>query len=500
MESAKIIKKMENTVNRNEGFDAIVIVASNGASKYWDWRLSETRKGILSPKTKVVCVEEDWEGGAGQLLGTLYAFSKANKIIDLEGLLKKGATVAIYHTAGYGKRMAPLCGTEGNNKPAIKLPKPLKIGNENTLLTLLEAVLYSTQIFAKSREGRISVFWGDQIIIPSRPVKIETKLPVEIFGIKKEFYLSPSEWKKNWQKYGILIPIKGKGVLQREKLDWKQVKELQGRDYLKPDSEGKLKIAKSMGCFSIDFILLKALLNEFKKEIELKKRKLDTDEHLWMPLTSSRDEYVKMGGSPIYWQRIDKFKKEFQKNTGFNIIVGEKNLGKDTLWWDYGNLASYHKNLLKLLEESNEGKAGRKFYDIEKYFVKEKKSGDTKVKNSILINVQAKGKIKNSIIVNSEIGKIDTERAVIINSKAESVIGRNILLYYVKEEKDIKALPHEVITDIVIGEGTKVRMRTSLLRDSKKDWKICLPQNPFSYREIERCLARLADGAFRFKI
>ena len=106
----------------------------------------------------MVCVEEDWEGGAGQLLGTLYAFSKANKIIDLEGLLKKGATVAIYHTAGYGKRMAPLCGTEGNNKPAIKLPKPLKIGNENTLLTLLEAVLYSTQIFAKSREGRISVF------------------------------------------------------------------------------------------------------------------------------------------------------------------------------------------------------------------------------------------------------------------------------------------------------------------------------------------------------
>ena len=99
-----------------------------------------------------------------------------------------------------------------------------------------------------------------------------------------------------------------------------------------------------------------------------------------MPLTSSRDEYVKMGGSPIYWQRIDKFKKEFQKNTGFNIIVGEKNLGKDTLWWDYGNLASYHKNLLKLLEESNEGKAGRKFYDIEKYFVKEKKSGDIKVK------------------------------------------------------------------------------------------------------------------------
>ena len=167
----------------------------------------------------MICVEEDWEGGAGQLLGTLYAFSKANKIMDLEALLKKGGSVAIYHTAGYGKRMAPLCGTEGNNKPAIKLPRPLKMKEGNTLLTLLEAVVYSTQMFAKSRERRISVFWGDQVIIPSRSVKIETKLPVEIFGIKKEFSLYPSEWKKNWQKYGILIPIKGKGVLQREKLN-----------------------------------------------------------------------------------------------------------------------------------------------------------------------------------------------------------------------------------------------------------------------------------------
>ena len=153
---------------------------------------------------------------------------------------------------------------------------------------------------------------GDQIIIPSRPVKIETKLPVEIFGIKKEFYLSPSEWKKNWQKYGILIPIKGKGVLQREKLDWKQVKELQGRDYLKPDSEGKLKIAKSMGCFSMDFILLKALLNEFKKEIELKKRKLDTDEHLWMPLLLQEMNMLKWVAVLFIGKGLINL-KEFQK-------------------------------------------------------------------------------------------------------------------------------------------------------------------------------------------
>lgn len=64
----------------------------------------------------------------------------------------------------------------------------------------------------------------------------------------------------------------------------------------------------------------------------------------------------------------------------------------------------------------------------------------------------------------------------------------------------MKVLPNEVVTDIVLGEGTKIRMRTSLLRDSKKDWTVRLPQNPFSYSEIERCLARLADDAFKWRV
>jgi hypothetical protein len=219
-----------------------------------------------------------------------------------------------------------------------------------------------------------------------------------------------------------------------------------------------------------------------------------------MPLTSARKEYIEEGGSPIYWQRIRRFKKEFQKITEKKVIVGEKNLGKDTLWWDYGNIAVYHKNLLKLLDDSNEGKAAREFYDLEKYLMKKAKSENLKVKNSILINSELKGEVKNSIIVNSKIGKARIEKAVIINSKTKGIKGKNILLYYLDEEKRLRVLPNEVITDIIIGEGTKVRMRTSLLRDSKKDWKIRLPQNPFSYREIERCLARLVNNTFRLKM
>ena len=45
-----------------------------------------------------------------------------------------GASVALYHTAGKGTRMAPLPGAENNNKPGVKLPALLKVGGERRCL------------------------------------------------------------------------------------------------------------------------------------------------------------------------------------------------------------------------------------------------------------------------------------------------------------------------------------------------------------------------------
>jgi len=78
----------------------------------------------------VVAVSEDWtsSGGAGNGLGTLYAWKKACEYAkqncagnpDLENLLKDGSiSAALYHTAGKGTRMAPLPASENNNKPGV---------------------------------------------------------------------------------------------------------------------------------------------------------------------------------------------------------------------------------------------------------------------------------------------------------------------------------------------------------------------------------------------
>ena len=125
-------------------------------------------------------MSEDWaQGGAGNGLGTLYAFEKACRLAtdkfgadyDLKGLLGGGeVSVGLYHTAGKGTRLAPLPASENNNKPGVKLPAVVDVdvgggvgGGDVQPITILEAVVKQTGVYAKSRKGRLSVYWGDQV-------------------------------------------------------------------------------------------------------------------------------------------------------------------------------------------------------------------------------------------------------------------------------------------------------------------------------------------------
>ena len=57
--------------------------------------------------------------------------------------------------------MAPLPGSENNNKPGVKLPVTVAEGQP---VSILEAVIQQTGIYAAYRKGRLSVFWGDQVL------------------------------------------------------------------------------------------------------------------------------------------------------------------------------------------------------------------------------------------------------------------------------------------------------------------------------------------------
>ncbi len=111
----------------------IVCTTDDHQAEYWMKRLSEgicKSAGGTDKFPMVLAVSEDWSaGGAGNGLGTLYAYQKACRQakdiydIDLATLLsEKKVSVALYHTAGKGTRLAPLPASENNNKPGVVSP------------------------------------------------------------------------------------------------------------------------------------------------------------------------------------------------------------------------------------------------------------------------------------------------------------------------------------------------------------------------------------------
>lgn len=123
------IEAMTNAENPSVFDVTIVCTTDDHQADYWMKRLSE---GICKSDSEgafpmVLAVSEDWaKGGAGNGLGTLYAFEKACIVakdkfdVDLKTLLKeKKVSASLFHTAGKGTRLAPLPASENNNKPGV---------------------------------------------------------------------------------------------------------------------------------------------------------------------------------------------------------------------------------------------------------------------------------------------------------------------------------------------------------------------------------------------
>ena len=486
------IHDMYTAVETNHGFDVIIIVSSSSdQAEFWQQRLRATSSSVIGHKTRVISVEEDWAGGAGQLLGTLYAWNKANTIFDLNRMLETGGTVAMYHTAGKGTRMAPIPAAEANNKSAIKLPRLIEILGLKIPFTILEAVIFQTGIFAASRPGRLCVFWGDQVFIPSKKVEFAGSYHAEILDIRAEIPSDEDFWKRDWQSYGLIIPTESGEALQREKQKWDELQGLINTGTARPDASGRITLGKSLGCFTVSYDLLAALLGEFAKELNHKQGKLDTDPHLWMPLTSESGDFVLRGGDPIYWDRLNRFKEKVlaQSEQGFKLF-GDKDIGADTLWWDYGQVKIYHQNFLKALDDSFEGECLRQFYDLEKHWIKNSESDGTKIENSILIDTQARGTIKNCVLLGSRANGISVSNSVIVNSVLSQIQADRALIYNCTHLTDTELPSGEVVTDLFLSPESRIRMKTNLSRDGKEDWEKVLSENPYSFAQLAQLVEK----------
>lgn len=228
-------------------------------------------------------------------LGTLYAYKNAVALanerygLNIDKSLEDGSiSIGLYHTAGKGTRLAPLPGAENNNKPGVKLPSTIKCGGKLVPMTILEAVIKQTSSYARSRPGRLSVFWGDQVFIPTVPIEYNVTHHVDILCSLGPMP-SEQDWKeKGMDKYGLIAQSENGDSAQVDKVDHANaISLLSGLGQI-------VGVGVSLGSFSISSFILFALLEEFKDELEARKGKLDSDPHLWMPMTLDKEPYIRL--------------------------------------------------------------------------------------------------------------------------------------------------------------------------------------------------------------
>jgi hypothetical protein len=138
--SAEALKSAVEAMAAGALYDVTIVCTTDDfQADYWMKRLSSgvCKSSDESLFPMVLAVSEDWgAGGAGNGLGTLYAYTKACAVaktrfdVDLADLLaKEEISVALYHTAGKGTRLAPLPASENNNKPGVVSKQRLHVTN-----------------------------------------------------------------------------------------------------------------------------------------------------------------------------------------------------------------------------------------------------------------------------------------------------------------------------------------------------------------------------------
>ena len=364
------------------------------------------------------------------------------------------------------------------------------------MTSVLEAVVKQTGIYASSRKGRLSVFWGDQVFLPSAPFVAAPTHHIDILcTLTGEDFPTAQEWKeKGLDKYGCIACVDKEGgrleAAQVEKVSHETaVRMLSGLGTLK-------QVGPSLGSFSVSAAILQALSNEFGAELAGKTEKYDTDPHFWMPLTLSLDSYVAIMGqkgmdaaeATSHHQRISKMKESF--DLGSLGLFGAVDVGSDACWWDYGMLKLYSQNSLLLLEDSPSADLLRKFLNVtgKQLYTN---IGSTQVDDaSYLFGVNSKtGSVAKSIVANVTADELQIDGAIVVNCAAKKIVaGPGAILYNMiaDESGEIVASSGEIHVAVTDDSGTSMTLQSRIDIDGGTAWKEKLSMNSLSFEDVHK--------------
>jgi hypothetical protein len=380
--------------------------------------------------------------------------------------------------------------------PLQKLPfcNKIKDGSYKPL-RVLEAVVKQTGIYASSRMGRLSVYWGDQVFIPSAPFQYTPTHHVDIMcTLLGDTAPSAEEWvAQGLHKYGVIAVIKSDDGARSDAAQVEKVSHATATEML--SKLGNIgQVGPSLGSFSVSAEILKALCDEYSAELTAKTGKFDTDPHFWMPITLSCEDYctlMKQKGvdeavSKAHHERMSAMKSKFDlASLG---LFGAVDVGKSACWWDYGLLKLYSTNSLLVLEDTDDAKLLHKFLGVTEKHVESSLEGVEVDDISRTYATKAKkGYIKNSVLANVQASEIQADGAIIVNCVAKTIkAGKGAILYNLVDESEagISAADGEVIVAVTDESGDSVMLKSRMDIDGGDAWKQKLEMNEASFEDV----------------
>jgi hypothetical protein len=358
-------------------------------------------------------------------------------------------------------------------------------------MTVLEAVVKQTGLYASSRKGRLSVYWGDQVFIPSAPFKYTPSHHIDIMcTLLGETAPTAEEWvAQGLDKYGVIAVLQGeeKNAAQVEKVDHATAVKML-------TTLGDIgQVGPSLGSFSVGYEFLAALCAEYSTELAEKTAKLDTDPHFWMPLTLPQAEYISLMAqkgieadiSEKHHQRMAIFKATLDLSK--YGIFGAVNVGSEACWWDYGLVKLYSKNNLKLLGTDAESDLLREFMGVTAN-VMQSELGATTIDDSSRVfgcTIKEGGSINGSALAGVTAKTVEADGAIIVNCVAPKIVaGKGAILYNLISEEDIIAEAGAIIVEVTEESGDKYLLKSDMETCGGKAWKIKLDANEFSFEDV----------------
>ena len=379
-------------------------------------------------------------------------------------------------------------------------------------MTVLEAVVQQTGIYASSRKGRLSVFWGDQVFLPSVAFTYTPTHHIDIMcTLLGDSAPTAEEWAaQGLDKYGVIAVVKPPTpddddgtsttapaiaeAAQVEKVDHATATQMLGQ-------LGTIgQVGPSLGSFSVSAAMLSALVHEFSVELETKVAKLDTDPDFWMPLTLSPDDYIflmKQKGieeetSKTHYERMKTFNQSFDR-AGMGLF-GAVDVGKDACWWDYGQLKLYSKNSLLLLDDAHpESALLRKFLSLEHGPVTATTDDLSMIHSYAFASQLKKGSLKDSLVSHVTTNQIEADGAIIVNCVAPSITaGKGCILYNIMSEDPIVALDGQVMVSVDNEEEEEEADSSSFVLKSRMDldggkaWDQLVEGNEYTFSQVHK--------------